>query len=194
MEKTEQIVDTKSNKRKSTTKHLIICGIFAALAAVCSQIQIPLPMVPINLALFAVHMSGALLGAKLGTISMLVYVLLGAVGAPVFSGFTGGFGTLAGPTGGYIIGYILCAFIVGIICDKWGRAIPKMALAMVLGVICCYTFGTAWFMIVMKMGLWESLLACVFPFLIGDAVKIVLAILLTNALRKPLSKAGWIIG
>ncbi|MEG2144157.1 MAG: biotin transporter BioY, partial [Oscillospiraceae bacterium] len=87
-------------------RRLILCALFAALTGVCSQILIPLPMIPINLALFSVHVAGVLLGAKYGSLSMLVYVLLGALGAPVFAGFKGGFGILFGKTGGYIIGYI----------------------------------------------------------------------------------------
>lgn len=179
---------------KITTRYLILCAFFTALTAVCSQILIPIPFVPISLALFAVHLTGALLGPKYGSLSMVAYALLGAVGAPVFAGFTGGLGILMGNNGGYIFGYIFCAFIVGILCEKWGNTFPKMCLAMALGVIACYVFGTIWFMIITKNALWQSLIYCVFPFLIGDILKIILAALLAKALRKPLAKGGWVNG
>ena len=89
--------------RKKTFK-ITMCALFAALTAICSQIQIPLPQIPINLALFSVCMAGAVLGAGYGSLSIIVYVLLGAVGVPVFAGFKGGFATITGPTGGYIVG------------------------------------------------------------------------------------------
>lgn len=179
-------------KSKITTKHLVLCALFTALTAACAQIQIPIPPVPISLALFAVHLTGALLGPKYGTLSMIAYALLGMVGAPVFAGFTSGLGILMGSTGGYILGYIFCALIVGILCEKLGNTFPKMCVAMVLGVIACYTFGTIWFMILTKNSLWQSLVYCVFPFLIGDALKIALAAFLAKALRKPLAKSGWV--
>ena len=101
------------NHRFVLTQRIVLAALFAALMAVCSQIQIPLPMVPINLALFAVHLCGALLGAKWGALSISAYVLLGLVGAPVYAGFASGPAALFGKTGGYILGYILSAFLVG---------------------------------------------------------------------------------
>lgn len=104
--------------RSAFTLNLVMAALFAALTAVCSQIQIPLPMVPINLALFAVHLAGALLGAKWGALSITAYALLGVVGAPVFAGFSSGPAVLFGKTGGYILGYILCALLVGLLSDR----------------------------------------------------------------------------
>lgn len=178
---------SKESLRKSSAVMLVMCAVMAALTAVCSQIQIPLPMVPINLALFAVHLCGALLGAKYGCVGMIVYVLLGLVGLPVFAGFTGGVGILFGKTGGYIIGYILDALIVGLLVTRWGYKFWKCCLAMVIGLLVCYLFGTIWFMALTGMSLWLSLVYCVFPFLIGDAVKIVLAAYLTKRLKKVLN-------
>lgn len=178
--------------QKIKTKQLILCALFTALTAVCAQIIIPIPFVPISLALFAVHLTGALLGPKYGAFSMIAYALLGAVGAPVFAGLTSGLGILMGSNGGYILGYIFCALIVGLICKKWGNTFPKMCASMALGVIVCYAFGTAWFMVITKNTLWQSLIYCVFPFLIGDVLKIVLAALLVKTLKKPLAKSGWV--
>jgi len=169
---------------------LAACALMAALTAVCSQIQIPLPMVPINLALFAVHLSGALLGARRGALSMTVYALLGLVGVPVFSGFTAGPATLFGRTGGYILGYILCAALVGLLTRRGPFTFPRLCAAMAAGVAVCYLFGTVWFMALTRMNLATSLSYCVIPFLPGDAVKIVLAAVLSLRLREPLSRLG----
>ena len=177
---------------KKDIRPLILCSIFAALTAVCSQILIPLPMVSINLALFAVHLAAAILGAKYGGLSMLVYVLLGLVGAPVFTGFTGGVGILFGKTGGYILGYILSAFITGFLCRKWGRSFGRMCAAMALGVIVCYAFGTAWVMLVTGTPFLASLVYCVFPFLPGDAAKILLAAFLAGRLYPVCVRNRWI--
>ena len=172
--------------RNTLTRQLVLAALFAALTAVCSQIQIPLPMIPINLALFAVHLCGALLGAKWGALSMAVYALLGVVGVPVFAGFGSGPAVLFGKTGGYIIGYILCAAIVGLLSRRLGFTFPKLCLSMVIGVAVCYVFGTAWFMVISGLNLATSLSYCVLPFLPGDAVKILLAAFLALRLRKPL--------
>ena len=172
--------------RSTLTRQLVLAALFAALTAVCSQIQIPLPMIPINLALFAVHLCGALLGAKWGALSMAVYALLGAVGVPVFAGFGSGPAVLFGKTGGYIIGYILCAAIVGLLSRRLGFTFLKLCLSMVIGVAVCYVFGTAWFMVISGLNLATSLSYCVLPFLPGDAVKILLAAFLALRLRKPL--------
>jgi len=177
-------------KNRSVIFPYIMCALFAALTAVCSQIMIPLPFtpVPINLALLAVWICGGLLGAKKAAISMLVYILLGAVGVPVFVGFNAGLGALAGPTGGYIIGYLPSAVVMGLVVANTVhknyfitivRGLPAMAV--------CYACGTAWFMITTGTGLIESLILCVIPFIPGDVLKVVAASVVCKALRKPLS-------
>ena len=164
----------------------------AALTAVCSQIQIPLPYVPINLALLAVHLAGALLGAKYGTFSLVIYVALAAVGVPVLAGFSGGIPILLGMTGGYVFGYVLCAFLDGFILKKWGCTFLHCCVAMVAGLAVCYLFGTAWFMIYTGYDLVTSLMVCVLPFLPGDAVKIAVAAFVTVKLRPVMISNGWI--
>lgn len=176
--------------RSTLTRSLVLAALFAALTAVCSQIQIPLPYVPINLALFAVHLSGALLGPKWGALSMAAYALLGAVGVPVFAGFKSGPAALFGKTGGYILGYILCALIVGLMTRRFGFRLPGLCLSMAVGVAACYLFGTVWFMALTGMNLVASLSYCVIPFLPGDAVKILLAALLALRLQKPMRAMG----
>ncbi len=174
-----------------TLKGMILAAVFAALTGILTQIQIPVDLVPINLALFSVFLAGALLGPKYGALAMVVYVLLGAVGLPVFSGFSGGLHKLVGPTGGYIVGYVACAFLVGFLSRRWSLRFTMLAIAMILGTLACYALGTAWFMIVTGRDLATSLGLCVIPFLPGDAAKILLAALLAGRLRAPLVANGW---
>lgn len=167
---------------------LVYCALFAALIAICSWISIP-TTIPFTLQTFAVCVTTALLGTKRGFTAVLVYILLGLVGMPVFSGFTGGIGVLAGVTGGYIIGFLFTALAVGLITAKFGKSIPILALAMAVGILICYAFGTAWFMVVYArstgpVGLMSALSWCVFPYLLPDAVKIVLAIIVVNRMEK----------
>lgn len=183
------------------SKQLILCGLFAALTAVCSMISIPLPFtpIPINLATLSVALAGGLLGSKYGALSQLIYVLIGAIGLPVFHSFTGGFGIILGPTGGYIWGYILGAWIMGLVIEKTTktRSQKKLkerkgglfqylssAIAIILGYFACYLLGTIWFMVITNSTLLPALMACVIPFLAGDALKVIAATLLIEKLRK----------
>lgn len=174
--------------KPTSTKHLALCAVFAALTAVCSQIQIPLAVIPVNLALFSVHLCAALMKKRYAALSMTVYLLMGLAGLPVFVGFQGGAGVLFGRTGGYIIGYVASAYLTALLMEKVGRAWWQAALFMAVGVLACYAFGTAWYMALTKTPLWLSLSYCVFPFLPGDAVKITLAVLLAGRLEKPLKR------
>ncbi len=157
------------------TRDMVLVGVFAAIICIFSPFSVPVGPIPISLASFAVYIAAAVLGAKRGTMAVCIYVLIGAFGLPVFSGFTGGFARVAGVTGGYIIGYIFCAFAAGIIIDKFKSEKFVYPLALSIGTIVLYVFGTAWFMANTGNGLMESLMMCVIPFLIGDAVKIVAA-------------------
>jgi len=175
--------------KKISTNNLVLCAFFAALTAVFSQISLPIGPVPINLATLSVFMAGGILGWKYGALSQIVYVLLGIVGAPVFNGFTGGLAIVVGKTGGYIIGYIVAAFIVGLAVKKYKNPKIVLPISMVIGILACYGLGTAWFMHITHTGLWQSLVWCFFPFIIGDAVKIVVATVLVINLKKALKKA-----
>ena len=160
----------------------------AVIIAVCSWISIP-TTVPFTLQTFGVFMAVGLLGGKKGTISVLVYILLGAVGVPVFAGFSGGIGVLFGTTGGYIVGFLLSGLVYWAMTAAFGEKLPIMIIAMVIGLLVCYAFGTAWFMIVYAkntepIGLMTALGWCVFPFIIPDCIKIALAVVLTKQLKK----------
>ena len=168
------------------TKRITQIALFVALIAVCSQIAIPLPMgVPINLALFAVFMCAMLLPLKQSMAAVLIYLLLGLVGVPVFAGFRAGPSSLLGKTGGYLIGYLLCTLIIGISREKTNSPIKRMA-AMLFGLIGCYTFGTLWFVKLTNIGIIQSLGYCVIPFIPGDIVKIISASLLVPRLQSAL--------
>lgn len=181
-------MEEKANNKKFKTIDLAYIGLSASLIAICSWISIPLA-VPITLQTLGVCLVSGLFGAKRGTFATLIYILLGAIGVPVFSGFKGGIGVLFGSTGGYIIGFIFTALIVGIVSDKTKGKFWQVLLAMIGGVLVCYVFGTAWFAVVYaKTSEPASLLKilgwCVFPFLIPDAIKIALAAILSNRLKK----------
>ena len=167
-------------------------AIFAALICIAGPIAVPLPgMVPISLGTFAIYLAGAMLGAKRGTISVIVYILLGTVGLPVFTYFTGGFAKLLGPTGGYIVGYIPLVLLTGIFSDMQSKKHWTIPAGMVLGTAVMYAFATAWYMIMSGTPLGAAIMSCVVPFLIGDGIKIAL----TTAIAVPLrSRLNAIIG
>jgi biotin transport system substrate-specific component len=170
-------------KNSFTTRDLAYIAMGVALIAVCSWISVPMT-IPFTMQTFAVCLVTALFGLRRGMWTVLCYILLGAVGAPVFSGFKGGIGALLGTTGGYIVGFLFTALIVGLAVEKFGRSLPVLIVSMVLGILVCYAFGTAWFMVVYArktgpIGLGTALGWCVFPYLLPDAVKIALASVLT---------------
>lgn len=176
--------------RGNTTRLLTLSALLCALCAVLSQIQIPLPPVPVSLSLAAVHLCGALLGKRWGAAAIGCYVALGAVGLPVYAGFCGGVSVLFGPTGGFLLGYIPCAYAVGALTKKLGFSRRGLMLAMAAGTLLCYGSGTAWFMLTTGTNLAASLTACVLPFIPGDLIKIILSAMLCLRLEKPLRSAG----
>ena len=183
-----EVKSKATSKSKAALLDLVFVALFAAVMTVCAQIQIPFGEVPFTLQTLGVFIAASLLGWKRGTLSVLVYVLLGLAGVPVFAGFSGGIGVLFGPTGGYIIGFIFTALIVGITADKTNK-LWALVVSMIIGILVCYAFGTAWFAIVYTnkgtpMGVGTILGMCVVPFLIPDAVKIVIAAVLTNRLKR----------
>ncbi len=183
-------------KINSNVLTISVVGLSAALIAVCSWISIPLGAVPITLQTFAVFTIAALFDLKIGLMSITSYLLLGAVGVPVFANFKSGISVLKGPTGGYLIGFLLSAVIIGLF--KKIEVKPKLFLVvgMIFGLIVCYAFGTAWFYFVYsgdgeKMGVLRILSLCVVPFIIPDMIKITAAFVLVRRLKVPLEKIGF---
>lgn len=185
----EQKTMRTSERRK--TYDMAYIAVFAVLMAICSWISIP-TAIPFTLQTFAVFLAVIVLGGKRGTMSVLVFVLLGAVGVPVFAGFTGGLYVILGNTGGYIIGFLFAGLLMWLMERLFGRKMWVQAASMLLGMVTYYVFGTIWFMIVYMrttgpVGLTAVLGWCVIPFIIPDLIKAALALFLGNTLRKPLA-------
>lgn len=173
---------------RSKTYDLVYIGIFAALMAVFSWISIP-TAVPFTLQTFGVFLAVGVLGGKRGTLAVLVYIILGVVGLPVFAGFTGGVGILFTNTGGYILGFLFSALLMWGIEKFLGRKPVIHIFSMIAGLIVCYAFGTAWFMVLYTrasgpVGIGAVLSWCVLPFIIPDLIKIALAFVLSRRVRK----------
>lgn len=176
---------------RGRTYDMAYAAVFAVLIAICSWISIP-TVVPFTLQTFAVFLAAAVLGGRRGTVAVVVYVLLGAVGVPVFAGFRGGIGVLLNTTGGYIVGFVFAALVMWLLETLFGRKLYVQAVGMALGMITYLTFGTVWFMAVYlhqtgPVSLGTVLGWCVIPFLIPDIVKLVLALSVGNVLRRQLS-------
>ena len=165
------------------TKTLVRIALGAAFIAVCAWITIPGP-VPFTMQTMAVVSVAALFGSWQGCAAVLVYLLLGAVGAPVFHGFQGGAQVLVGPTGGYLVGFLFTALLTGFLTRKSDR-FWVLTAAMAAGIAVCYAFGTAWFaLFYANGGLGKILMTCVVPFLLPDAAKILVAAVLVRRIRK----------
>lgn len=174
--------------QNSKTTDIVYIGVFAVLIAICSWISIP-AVVPFTLQTFGVFMAVQTLGGKRGTMAVLIYILLGAAGVPVFAGFSGGIGVLLGSTGGYIIGFVFSALVMWFVQNIFGRKTLVSIISMLLGLFVCYAFGTAWFMAVYARGGSEASLLtvlgwCVIPFIIPDLIKIALAYLVSSRIKK----------
>lgn len=164
------------------------CALCTCILCILAQIVITLPtMIPITLQTFGVYLIALSLNPKESFITCLLYVVIGAIGLPVFSGFVGGFGSLLGPAGGYIYSFPIMALVIGIISKVNKKSIPINILACLVGTVVCYSIGTIWFMYVTQNTLVAALTYCVLPFLIGDAVKIGIAVIIS---RKLVSKIG----
>lgn len=176
---------------RSKTYDMAYIAIFAVLMAICSWISIPMA-VPFTLQTFGVFMAVGVLGGKRGSLAVLIYILLGAIGVPVFAGFSGGIGVILNTTGGYIVGFLFSALAMWGMEALLGRKPVIQIISMVLGLIVCYALGTAWFMVVYArntgaVGLGTVLGWCVIPFIIPDLVKIALAFVLSRKIRKYVS-------
>ena len=178
---------TSTVSTRLRTRDLTYIALFAVLMAVCAWITIPMT-VPFTLQIFAVFAALATLGGRRGTYAVAVYLLLGAVGLPVGAGFQGGLGWLLGTTGGYIVGFLCIALIYWLMTAKLGESLPVSIAACVLGLAVCYVFGTIWFIAVYArttgpVGVMTALGWCVFPYVIPDLLKLVLAVTLSQRIK-----------
>ena len=165
------------DNQKIKTKQMVLIALMTAVTCVLGPLSIPLPFspVPISLTNFAIFLAIFVLGMKNGTISFIIYLLLGAVGVPVFSSFRGGLQVLAGPTGGYLIGFIFLALIMGFALDHFDRKLVPTIIGMIIGMVVCYAFGTVWLAKLLSLSFKEGLMMGVIPYLPGDAAKIIIA-------------------
>ena len=169
------------------TKDITLTAMMTALICVAGPLSLWIGPIPLSLASFAVYMAGAILGAKRGTAAVALYLVIGFCGIPVFSGFTGGLPRLAGVTGGYLVGYLPCAYLTGLGADSSPdspRFCRSLLPAMLLGTAVLYLVGTAWFVILTGSSVSAALSACVLPFLPGDAFKILAVSFLALPVRK----------
>ncbi len=161
---------------KSKTYYYVVTAFAAAIIAVLAQISIPIPgFVPITGQTLAVGLVVTILGTRYGTLAVLVYILLGAIGVPVFAGMKAGLGIIIGPTGGYIIGFLAQAFIQGIYMDKMGYNHVHAIISNLIGMVVTLAFGTAWLKIAASMSWEAAFLAGVAPFIIVGILKAIVA-------------------
>ena len=171
-------------------RKLTYVALFAVVMAICAQIMIPGP-VPFTMQTFGVFIAVGVLGGQLGSAAVFLYLLMGAVGLPVFAGMKGGLGALVGVTGGYIFGFLASALVMWGMEKLIGRKPWALAVAMVAGLLACYALGTGWFLLVYTrntgaIGLWAVLLKCVIPYIIPDLIKAALALALCSRLSAAL--------
>lgn len=173
------------------TRDLTLVALFTALTAVCAWISVPVPapLIQFTMQTFAIFAALLTLGGKRGTYAVIAYLLLGAVGAPVFSNFRGGLSVLLGATGGYILGFFFTALLYWLMTAKLGESLPVKLAAGVLGMATYYIFGTVWYLALYArmgkpMGLLTALGYCVIPFVVPDLIKLALAVLLARRVEK----------
>lgn len=179
---------TTGRSEKLRTYDMVLIAMFAVLMAVCSWVSIPME-VPFTLQTFGLFLTVGVLGGKRGTFAVLIYILLGAIGVPVFAGFSSGLGVLMGTTGGYIVGFLLSGLAMWGLEKLIGRKTWALAVSMLCAMVIYFVFGTIWFMVVYTantgtVGLMAVLGWCVIPFIVPDLLKMALALALTNRLRR----------
>ena len=177
-------------EKKLTTYQMAVTALMAAVMCVLGPLTVPIGAVPISLANFVICLTAWLLGPKFGTLSVAVYLCIGLIGVPVFSGYGAGLAKLAGPTGGYLVGYLLLALIGGLFIEKSNGNPVVSGIGLVLGDAACYVLGTAWFVFQMQCELGYALSVCVYPFVALDLAKIVVSCVVGALLRKRLVQAG----
>lgn len=176
---------------KFSPKEMAVTAVMTALICILGPwaIQIPISPVPITLCTMGIYFALYVLGMKLGILSVVLYVLLGTIGVPVFTNFSGGIGKLLGPTGGYILGYLFLAVICGFFLSKFPEKLPMHVAGFVLGTLALYLFGTLWLQHQLKLTFFAALMTGVIPYVPGDAAKLFIAITVGMPLKKRLKKA-----
>jgi len=167
---------------------MVLASLMAALTAVGAYIHVPIGPVPIVLSTLFVLLSGLLLGSRWGLASMCLYLLVGAIGIPVFAGGKGGIAHFLGPTGGYLFGYVLASWLTGFIAERSRGILILEILSVLMGSLAIYSLGVPWLKMVTHMSWPKTFMVGMIPFLIGDAVKASVALILARAVRPILKR------
>ncbi|OOB78332.1 MAG: hypothetical protein BEN18_07740 [Epulopiscium sp. Nuni2H_MBin001] len=177
-------------RTKLSTKDIAYIGLVTTLIVICSWISIPMA-IPFTLQTFAVAFALLFLGGKKGTLAIMIYLLIGAIGIPVFANFRGGIASLVSPTGGYLVGFLIQGFIYSLFIPRFGESNMVKLITLLIGNVAIYAFGTIWFLIVIgnTMTFWVALGMCVFPYVIPDMIKLALAFVVVNRLKPILRKS-----
>lgn len=182
-------MQTTTTKSAFNTKRMVEIALITAITCILAPLSIPIPIspVPISLTNLVIYIAVFVLSWNDALLSYVIYLLLGLAGLPVFSGFTGGFEKLAGPTGGYLIGFIFMTLIAGLGVDKFGGKKIPAVIGMILGLAVAYIFGTAWLAYQMHISFVAALSVGVIPYLLGDALKIIIAMIVGPILKSRLA-------
>ncbi|MGE6487595.1 biotin transporter BioY [Paenisporosarcina sp. NPDC076898] len=175
--------------RNEQLKMLIVSALFAAIIGIMAQITIPLPLVPITGQTLAIGLAATILGKRYGVLSVIVYILIGIAGIPVFSGLSAGIGVVFGPTGGYIIGFIPAAFFIGWLLERFGFTVKNAVITNIIGMIITLAFGAIWLKFVADLSWTAALTGGVTPFILVGIIKAILAATIGILVRKRLTSA-----
>lgn len=173
---------------KFSSKTLTYTALLSAILCIVSPLTIPIGAVPISFTTLIIFITASIVDYKISTLATIVYILIGVVGLPVFSNFQGGISVLFNGTGGFILGYTLCAFITSFLVKKSKGRKSVYLLAMIISTLILYIIGTAWFVIITKVDIKSAIIVCVLPFILFDAIKIIIATLIFVPLRKSFVK------
>jgi len=184
------MVDMNTRRYIISTRDMVFTALFAAVLCAVAPFSIPIGLVPLSLATLVIYIAAGTLDWRFAVVSTFLYVMLGAVGVPVFSNFEGGFHKIAGVTGGFIIGYIPCSLAASFVFTVFRKKLGAYVCGMIIGTLLLYSCGTAWFLLQTGSPLPTALALCVTPFLPGDAMKIILACFIAPQMRKALARSG----
>ena len=176
--------NTKEKNKKISTSEMAVVALMTAVLCVLAPFSIPVGPIPISLATLGLYLTVIILGRKRAVSVCLLYLLIGFIGLPVYSGFSGGPAKLLGPTGGYLIGYVFLTYIAGIIVDKFLKNRWLCLLGLMIGTMVCYIWGTGWLSYQMKLDFAEALMIGVVPFLAGDIIKMIFAVWIGLMVKK----------
>ena len=176
--------------KNTNVRQLTLIAMMTAILCILAPFSIPTGNVPISAATFIISLAAVLLGTKYSLICVSLYILLGIVGLPVFAGWGSGVGVVVGPTGGYLIGYLLIASFTGFFMKLGKEKLTFIAVGMVLGTVACYAFGTVWLAYQLSLDTKAALVAGVIPFIPGDIIKIIACLVIAVPIRKQLKRNG----